>query len=836
MALRAPLAVLRHPVHRCAHAARGGHVSSWALTSVFLVAVCLASSSSLLAAEAPAATTKIKKAPKDHAAGVEFFEKQVRPLLAKHCLECHSTAEGQAVKGGLALDSRAGWMAGGDSGAIIVPGDPDASLLIEAVRYDGYEMPPKGKLSANEIAVFERWVKLGAPDPREGSATGIVAKPAAFDLEEARRFWSFLTPRMHRPPQTKNTSWPTTDVDRFVLEKLEAAGLAPAPDADPATWLRRVTYDLIGLPPTPEEQAAFLADPTAEARSLVVDRLLASPQFGVHWGRHWLDVARYADSNGGDFNAKYPNAWRYRNYVVESLNADKPYDRFIVEQIAGDLLPADGEVRRAEQLIATTFLTIGPKMLSERDKEKLAMDVVDEQIDTIGKAVMGLTLGCARCHDHKFDPIPTSDYYALAGIFRSTVVLEGESQQYVSAWKETPLAMTPEHAALVAAHQGRVDEAKKKLDDAKQSLTAAEADDGDPQKAKTLSAEIADMEKNLADLKKKSPPPTPMTMAAREAPEIDDCRICIRGEIDHRGDKIPRGYLHVVVGGDSRIQDSSHSGRLEFARWLVRPDHPLTARVMVNRVWRYVFGEGLVSTVDNFGRNGAEPSHPELLDTLAMQFMESGWSVKQLVRTLVSSRAYAQSARFDDRAFLRDPDNALLWRAHRKRLPAESIRDGLLAIAGGLELHDTILPTTGGERSRTLFSPIIRNELSAFFTVFDFADPEVTTGRRSETNVPAQALYLLNDPLVRTETARIAERLASQSPGSAEFVEAAYRLILCRPATADEVARASAFLKQSTTDKSRTGGKPKAASPMDAVRRQQFVQALVASTEFRLLD
>jgi len=801
---------------------------------LILVAVCLASSMPLFAADGPAETTE-KQAPKDHATGLEFFEKQVRPLLAKHCFECHSTADGQAAKGGLALDSRAGWMAGGESGPTIVPGDPDASLLIEAVRYDGYEMPPQGKLSAKEIAVLERWVKLGAPDPRTAAPTAVASTPAAIDLEQARQFWSFQSPRAHLPPRTKNTTWPATDVDRFVLAKLEAEGIAPAPDAEPAVWLRRVTYDLIGLPPSPDEQAAFLADPSAEARARVIDRLLASPQFGVHWGRHWLDVARYADSNGGDFNAKYPNAWRYRNYVVDSINRDKPYDQFLLEQIAGDLLSADAEAERSEQLIASTFLTIGPKMLSERDKEKLAMDVVDEQIDTIGKAVMGLTLGCARCHDHKFDPIPTTDYYALAGIFRSTIILEGESQQYVSTWKETPLAMTPEHAALVAAHQRQVDEARKKLDGAKQSLVAAEADEGAPQKAERLAAEVADLEKNLADLKKQAPAPTPTAMAAREAPEIDDCRVCIRGEVAHRGAKVPRGYLQVVSTGGSRIHDSSHSGRLELARWLVRPDHPLTARVFVNRVWQHVFGEGLVATVDNFGRNGAKPSHPELLDTLAVQFVERGWSVKQLVRQLVSSHAYAQSTKFDGRAFERDPDNALLWRAHRKRLPAESIRDGLLAMTGDLELTANKLPETGGERSRTLFSPVVRNELPTFLTVFDFADPELTTGRRSETNVPAQALYLLNDPFVRTATARIAERLAKQSTGDAALIDAAYRLILCRPATVEEVARAAAFLNQSRIEPTKDA-KQKLAKTTDSGRRQRFVQALVASTEFRLLD
>jgi len=790
-------------------------------------------------------------ASKDHAAGVEFFEKQVRPLLVKHCLECHSSADGKTVKGGLALDSRAAWMAGGESGPVIVPGDPDASLLIEAVRYDGYEMPPKGKLSAKEIAVFERWVKLGAPDPREATAAAVVAAPASYDWEQARAFWSFQPPHKHAAPATKQSAWPTSDVDRFVLAKLEAAKLSPAPDAEPAVWLRRVTYDLIGLPPTPEQQASFLADPSPEARRRVVDELLESPQFGVHWARHWLDVARYADSNGGDFNAKFPNAWRYRNYIVDSFNADKPYDRFVVEQIAGDLLPDDGslnnaeaEAARAQRLIATTFLTVGPKMLSERDKEKLALDVVDEQIDTLGKALLGLTLGCARCHDHKFDPIPTADYYALAGIFRSTVTLEGESQQYVSTWKETPLPMTPEHAELVAAHQQRVDDTKSKLDAAKQSLVSAEADDGSPQQAEKMAEQIAAFEKQLADLKKQAPSPTPTTMAAREATEIDDCQICIRGEVAHRGPKVPRGYLQVVSAGKATIADKSHSGRLELARWIVRPDHPLTARVIVNRVWQHLFGEGIVSTVDNFGRNGASPSHPELLDTLAVEFVEGGWSIKDLVRRLALSRTYAQSTRFDRRAFEQDPDNALLWRANRKRLPAESIRDGLLAMSGELDLSDVAPSATGGvdtDRRRTIFAPIVRNELSSFLTVFDFADPDLTTGRRSETNVPAQALYLLNDPFVVKSAERIARRLAEQdtveeAADEAARIDAAYRLILCRRPSSDEAARASAYLQQVRGETSADDKTSRKSSTSDLAAWRRFVQCLVASTEFRLLD
>jgi hypothetical protein len=954
------------------------------------------------------------KSPASQAAGIEFFEKQVRPLLAAHCLECHSTADGQAVKGGLALDSRAGWMAGGESGPVIAPGDPDGSLLIEAVRYESLEMPPKGKLSAKDVAVLERWVKLGAPDPREGRApTVAAASPATLDPALARSFWSFQPPEARRPPTTKNETWPTGDIDRFVLSKLESAGLSPSPDAAPEQWLRRVTYDLTGLPPTPDEQTAFLADSTAGARERVVDRLLNSTQFGVHWGRHWLDVARYADSNGSDFNAKFANAWRYRDYVIDAFNRDKPYDLFVTEQLAGDLMPAEGDVQRAERLIATTFLNVGPKMLSERDKEKLALDVVDEQLDTLGKAFLGMTLGCARCHDHKFDPIPTADYYAMAGILRSTVTLEGESQQYVSTWVETPLPMTPEHAASVAEHKRTVAERQAKLDAAKRSLSTAETklasfddvgrrvvvDDSEArvvgawvaskysphfvgvgylhddkngkgeksitwtpdlpragkyevrlafagnggradsvpvtirhadsetvvkvdqsrkakidrlyeplgvfrfekgragsvsmsnlgttgyvladavefvpveldangatgsdasrakgeanrdaamkkaeQEIEKIAAEIRELEGKLGELKKQAPTPTPMAMAAREAPQIDDCRICIRGEVNNRGPKVVRGFLQAAGDGTKQLVDPLQSGRLELARWIVRPDNPLTARVMVNRIWSHVFGEGLVSTVDNFGRLGSPPSHPELLDTLSVEFVESGWSTKRLVRRLVLSHTYAQSTQFNRRAFEQDPENSLLWRARRKRLPAEAIRDGLLAAAGNLDLRSPAPAVRGAGGSgvpnaaaqvRSVFLPIIRNELSTFLTVFDFADPDVSTGRRAETNVPAQALFFLNDPLVRTQAAGIAERVMGGSNRDDERIEAAYRLILCRSATAAESVRAKAFLDKIRSPEPARGDRTGKDSTREFESWRQLAQAIVASTEFRLLD
>ncbi len=960
--------------------------------------VCVAAASGAEPQQGKAEGSHAQAAQLDPAQ-VEFFEKQVRPLLAKHCLECHSADK--EAKGNLALDSKAGWQKGGDSGPAIEPGDPENSLLIAAVRYESYEMPPKGKLPAKDIAVLEKWVKSGAIDPRAGP-NEVAGTTPGLDLAEARQFWSFQLPEAHRPPAVANEAWPYSDIDRFLLARLEAAKLQPAADADRATWLRRVTYDLTGLPPTPAELSAFLQDTAPDAFDKVVDRLLASEQFGIHWGRHWLDVARYADSNGSDFNATFYNAWRYRNYVIDAFNNDKPYDRFVREQIAGDLMPYSTDQQRADQLVATTFLTIGPKMLSERDKEKLVMDVVDEQIDSVGKAFLGMTLGCARCHDHKFDPIPTADYYALAGIFKSTVILEGESQQYVSAWKETPLPMSAEHAEALALHNQAKDRLKGSLAEAQQELKAAEArlsqlesnsrgvtvDDkqaklvgqwtnskfspnfvgegylhdekmgkgeksvswtpdlpspgryevrisyaggngrdaavpitivhadgtaqlkldqtkpgtidklfqplgtfrfergtagsvqlsnagttghviadavqfipvdedaaavakeDSPEKraaqeqVATAKKTVAQLEQEMKDLDKTAPPPAPTAMAAREAPQIDDCQICIRGEIKHRGPKVQRGFLQVASDATVTIENPDQSGRLELADWLTRADHPLTARVMVNRIWQHVFGEGLVRTVDNFGHLGEFPSHPQLLDTLAVELVESGWSVKQMVRRLALTRAYRMSTEYTETAFLADPDNRLLWRANRKRLPAEALRDSLLAISGRLDLSQGESAVAGlgylaiannnqggsgreeNAQRRSVFLPIIRNELPSFLTVFDFADPDLVTGRRDETNVPTQALFLLNDPLVRDQASATAQRLLKDHPqDEAARLDSAYRLILCRAPVASEQQRALDFVNTITQD----GGS-------DADAWQQLVQALFASTEFRMLN
>jgi hypothetical protein len=405
-------------------------------------------------------------------AKLEFFESRIRPVLIKHCYECHS-AKSKEVKGSLLVDSAAGLLQGGDSGPAIVAGKPNKSPLIEALRYEGVEMPPAGRLPANVVKDFERWVEMGSPDPRtDNPAPGVVKPQRTIDLEAGRQFWAFQSIINHARPDVSDKSWPNSDIDAFVLQKLEAAGLKPAADASRRTLIRRVYFDLIGLPPSPEEVTAFLKDDSDGALNTVVDRLLESPQFGVHWGRHWLDVARYADSNGADFNATFHNAWKYRDYVIDSFNQDKPFDQFVREQIAGDLLSHENDEQLTEGIIATGFLMLGTKMLSERDKEKLTMDVVDEQLNTIGQTFMAVTLGCARCHDHKFDPIPTKDYYALAGILKSTRTLQGESQQYVSTWPRRQLPAKSEHVAAVEKFELTKKELQASIKEAKKQTTS----------------------------------------------------------------------------------------------------------------------------------------------------------------------------------------------------------------------------------------------------------------------------------------------------------------------------------------------------------------------------
>ena len=605
-----------------------------------------------------------------------YFEAKIRPLLIEHCYACHSLEKGKK-KGGLHLDTRAGVLAGGDSGAVIVAWKPDQSRLIAAVRYTNpdLKMPPKGKLSQAQIASLEAWVRMGAPDPRAG--TPARASETA-SHEKGRKHWAFQPVSGAKPPAVKDSAWPHSDIDRFLLAKIEANGLAPAADADRYTWLRRVSLDLTGLPPTPAQIDAFVQDQLPDAFAKVVDRLLASPAFGERWARHWLDLVGYADQIGSANDLPAVHAWRYRDYVIDSFNADKPFDRFVREQLAGDLLPAASDAERRDNLIATGFLVLGNLNVVEADKELLRWDVVDQQIEKIGKAFLGQTLNCARCHDHKFDPILLTDYYALAGIFGSTastyytkrgvwsapVTLELPEPAPDRAARATALGKHDEEAAklreeLRQSGAGR-DALQRRLDglkDAKERLAV--------EKEKTaILGQVRALEQRLLHLDYIRPAAA-LTYGVREG-AVADAHILVRGNPHAPAAMVPRGFVEVVRHGTIPMP-RDQSGRKQLADFLVAPTNPLTARVTVNRVWAKLFGQGLVRSVDYFGVRGDMPSHPELLDYLARRFVAGGWSWKKLLRELVLSRAYRMGSGQprDNPARKADPDNRLLSRMNR---------------------------------------------------------------------------------------------------------------------------------------------------------------------------
>ncbi len=777
---------------------------------------------------------------------VEYFETHVRPVLAQHCYACHSS-KSKKIEGGLVLDTAIGWQSGGDSGPALIPGEPDQSLLVAAMKYEGIEMPPEGRLSDDVVAKIEAWVKAGANDPRSGDLPESLRR--SINLEEGKKFWAFQPP-VPRPIPESNAASASADgqrvasrVDAFLDIERRAREIPLAPEASPDVALRRLSFDLTGLPPDPEVVRAYVADPSRQHWSRIVDQYLASPEFAEHWGRHWLDVARYADSNGSDFNATFHHAWRYRNWVVQAVARDLPVDQFIRMQVAGDLMPFADDAQRADQLVATSFLMIGPKMLSERNKDKLRMDVVDEQIDTIGKTFMGLTLGCARCHDHKFDPIPTEDYYALAGIFRSTRTLQGESQKYVSAWKDTLLPVAQARIDEVTAHQKRATEFDKEIKRlTKEIETAKKAtteDQGVNEQLGTLEAKLKETQESLKAHKETAPEPLPMAFAAQDmdTTAIGNAFVCIRGEVENEGAHVERGFLQ-VCSLEAPPMPTASSGRLELADWLTHPRHPLVSRVYVNRVWMLLFGEGLVRTLDNFGIQGETPSHPELLDHLALEFMEQGWSLKQLVRRLACSDAYRLSCELNPAAEAKDPENRYLWRAHRKRVPAEGLRDTLVQAAGLLSrtpsvnvmqsfgtLVDQNVSSTSVSVARTtrrtVYEPVIRNYVSPLLVAFDFADPDLIVPQRPTTNVPAQALVLLNSPEVLEYVKKIhARMLQGTSDSSTERTEWIYLQLLGRHPSTEEMELASQSL---------------GAHPIDS-DWQSLIHALVASTAFRLLD
>jgi cytochrome c553 len=1045
-------------------------------------------------------------APGD-AGSERFFESKIRPLLVARCYECHGSES--KAEGNLRLDSLSAILRGGDRGPAVKPGDVKGSLLIDAVNHgDVVQMPPKSKLPAAEIADLAAWVAAGAPWPNAhvgGTNPALEAAPTPIS-NAARAFWAFQPPAEPAVPEVKNAAWPRSPIDRLVLAPLEARGLSPAAPADKRTLIRRATFDLHGLPPTPEEVAAFLADDAPGALARVVDRLLASPRYGERWGRHWLDIARYADSNGMDENMAMAHAWRYRDYVVGAFNKDTPYDRFIREQLAGDLLGPCDEATRLERLTATGFLVLGPKMLAEDDPVKMEMDIIDEQVDTIGRAFMGLTLGCARCHDHKFDPIPTADYYALAGIFKSTKTMANHS--VVAMWSERPLA-TREEVARSEAHQQQIasksaaikatetaandqllGEARGKL---AEYLLAADAQQRQQQALADLSAELkagklpaeaiiieaenyargnvvrdsatygqgigviynagplpniaeydltlpsagtyqvalryaaaesrplelsldgqrlssaaaaavtgswqpdgqtwsieavvplaagrhvlrlerngplphvdklallparftrdagtwhvagqpasdaglnpvflrqwsehlartrddansvlrvwhlwreleqrqtpplvaadtpvaaallaaprptslgelatryaqlcaqADAEsrrdvkpgqagKKLADATQEAfrqllvdpagPYALPKQMDAYYAPVVkaelatlkeqltrlekskphldyalaveerkpEDLHVHIRGSHLTQGPLAPRRFPRVLAGESQPPLGQQSSGRRELAEWLARPDHPLTSRVMVNRIWQGHFGEGLVRSPDNFGSLGERPDNQPLLDWLARRFVESGWSIKAMHRLIMLSNSYQMSTAYNESAAVVDPENRLLWRMNRRRLEVEEIRDAILAASGQVDwsmggtlltnANHTYVTSTASTNNvnyqnerRSVYLPVVRSAIYEVFSAFDFADPSTMSGKRPSTTVAPQALFMMNSPLVERQTRAMAAALLAQpNLDDAGRVGAMYERIYSRRPSDAEITRAMDFM------------------------------------------
>ncbi|MEY2597911.1 MAG: hypothetical protein RLZZ142_170 [Verrucomicrobiota bacterium] len=984
----------------------------------FLLFVCLV---------LPALRAQGGSLPESNAQGMEFFEKKVRPILEARCAECHSARK--KIKGGLDLDSKAGWMKGGDTGPAIVPGDAGNSLLISAVHWAEKElqMPPKKKLSSAEIGVLEEWVAMGAPDPRSAAAEGVAAKSKAMSLEEGRRFWSYAPRQPVQVPPVRRNDWALTDIDRFILAKLEEKGVEPSPLASPAELTRRLALVLTGLPPTPEQiqelERQGAAEGLAKAAEAFADSLLSSPQFGETWGRHWLDVARFAESSGGGRTLLFKDAWRYRDYVIEAFNQDRPFDQFLREQVAGDLLPAPTPELRARQLTATGFLALGPTIYEEQDKQKLRFDVIDEQLDTIGKGILGQTIGCARCHDHKFDPIPQRDYYALAGIFASTRTLSSYEAN-VASWILTDLPVDEESAARIDAQQTRIEAAEKALQGKKNRLAdlkkakagiAVEAggerrrkpeplklgvplplsvlagvalDDGDatavgpwkrskfcsqyfgegylhdenkekgaksltftprlprsgryevrlsfpslsdrakrvpvhifhskgdttvyvdqsvvppiegrfvslgvyefessgegyviisnegtegfvcvdalqflpegssdvvedrqagkarkahPQDAiAALTAEIKADEAALAAQKARQEK-RPAVMSVREEDQIEDTHIRIRGEVNQRGAKVARGFLRVLGDSGEGRFDLKQSGRMALADWLASAENPLTARVYVNRVWAWMFGTGLVRTVDNFATTGEAPSHPELLDYLAQYFVEHQWSTKALIRQIVRSRVWLGSVG-EPGAVERDPENRWFGRANRRRLDAEQIRDGMLAVSGLLDSRvggpniegANAADPLSGEASRvefeyvfrdvrrSVYTPAFRNNRLELFATFDFGDTNTSQGQRYASNVAPQALFFLNHPFVLEQARRAARNEPLVAGTQTGRVRLAFVRCLGRAPTAGEASVCARHLAE-------------AESGEEAQREawSRIYQSLFGSADFRFLN
>jgi hypothetical protein len=830
-----------------------------------------------------------------HAADTAFFDSKVLPILQKRCFECHS--HGTKIKGGLALDSRSGWVEGGDNGSAIEPGDVEASLLVKAVRYVDaeFEMPPKAKLPAGEIAILEEWVKTGAHDPRS-SGTSKLKK--GIDLVEGRKFWAFQPVRDPLPPRIQDTQWPLDPLDHFIRAKQEQEGIAPVADADRYTWLRRVSLDLTGLPPTETEVLAFAQDSSPHAFEVVVDRLLASKGYGERWARHWLDLTGYADMIGTSNNVFAEHAWRYRDYLIDSFNADKPFDEFVREQIAGDLMPSESTEDRAENIVATGFLMVGDIEIVNPDKARMEADHIDTQINRIGQTFMGMTLGCVRCHDHKFDPIGVEDYYGIAGMLHSSP--SSRKMPDMGVWSTLNSTVLPETPAQLAArkqleaeNEQRIAGLKaeeKKLSDEKAALTkqlaalgkstvpaapVAATDNAEREIAPSPEAKATDDKDALvkrrdeldAQIKKLGETikhaeffkdKTPRAFAMSDGTEPADMPVHVRGNPYTTGSVVPRGTVRVASWEPFPAIPAGQSGRLQLAEWLADKRHPLTARVTVNRIWQKLFATGIVPSVDYFGLRGEIPTDPELLDHLATRFMEGGWSQKSFLRSLVLSRTYRLGSANEATAMKLDPENKLYWRMNRQRLDAEALRDSMLAASGEL-IRDSggpalVLeepencgalalkgvnppnythrkPRPSQDFERTLYLPVLRNgtagpdRLRAFF---DFVNPAEIAGQRSQTIVPTQTLFLLNNDLIRKRAHVLADKLIAAEPDEVARLESLWLRVVSRPLGSAEREEALAFLGSVEPLITTVKGRP----ALESIKWRELCHSLLASNEF----
>ncbi len=807
------------------------------------------------------------------AEGNAFFEKKIRPVLVEHCHQCHA-ADAKNVRGGLLVDSKEALRVGGESGRPgVVPGDPAASSIYAAITHaDADErMPPKARLPDNVIADVRTWIEMGAPDPREAAVGGVAAGRRVIDVAEGRQHWAFQRPVATAVPAVEMADWPRSDIDRFLLAGMEAAGVSPVADADRATLIRRLSFDLTGLPPTPDEVREFVADPSPTAVESLVDRLLDSPQFGERWARHWLDVARYAESNGKETNLPYPHAWRYRDYVIASFSDDKPYDLFLREQIAGDLLRAAGPRDQAEKIVATGFLALGPKGLNDQNPRQFHMDLVDEQIDVVSQAMLGLTLACARCHDHKFDPVSQRDYYALAGIFLSSETLYGTYAQQQNLRPSTLIeldAAAGQRASVAPLPPADMDRLRRELaslDEAaaeleREALAERRAGNGDANVVNFVRVRAARDRAAGArsDLDLFAPDGSPRTLAmgVLDRPQPRNAQLLVRGDVDQAADAVPRGLVEVLCAADEPRKIAAGSGRLDLAYWIASPDNPLTARVMANRVWLKLMGQGIVATPDNFGVMGMKPTHPELLDHLALSFVADGWSVKRLVRRIVTSRAYQLASTHDDRNHGIDPDNRLRWRMDQRRLDAEAIRDAMHAVAGTLDERPPIgspvarvredrqgvtqlLTEMRTRRSphRSVYLPIVRDQVPDFLNVFDFPDASLVSGQRDTTNVPSQGLFLLNNPESLELATAFARRLGDLPGTIPEKLARGHEMALGRPPGAAEREAIERFWAE-FPGRVETGfarNTPEHRQQAQRMAGVAFCQALFGSAEFRYL-